>query len=337
MRRRDREDADGDETAGSPADRPARPPAQDLAFGKRDPDLVSSVADRLARLDLRARADADASELQETADGIDAARRSHRRAGRRSRSRPPVRGGAGQTGGASRRERQVAGSGSKPLLDAAVVPLATNPTCGSSWLISAARTSRSIDDTSVDEVIACWLLARSRAHDRRSMTSGSSSRTTRTRSPPYRSSTAIHISSDSRFKDDQGTGQRHRTSATPWTPEGLWAAYEALDRSKVRGSGQRTLTDLVSLVRFTLGEEDELVPYPETVNERFAGWLLQQEQAGRTFTHGAAAWLEEIRDHIAASMGISTDDFDYMPFVERGGIGKAYEVFGTTLARYWTN
>ena len=31
-------------------------------------------------------------------------------------------------------------------------------------------------------------------------------------------------------------------------------------------------------------------------------------------------------------MSISTDDLDYTPFVERGGIGKAYEVFGDRLA-----
>src|SRR5207245_2800447 len=35
-----------------------------------------------------------------------------------------------------------------------------------------------------------------------------------------------------------------------WTPEILWRAYEQLDRSKVRGSGQRVLTDLVSLVSY---------------------------------------------------------------------------------------
>jgi type I restriction enzyme R subunit len=32
-----------------------------------------------------------------------------------------------------------------------------------------------------------------------------------------------------------------------WTPEALWHAYETLDRAKVRGSGRRILTDLVSL------------------------------------------------------------------------------------------
>ena len=88
-----------------------------------------------------------------------------------------------------------------------------------------------------------------------------------------------------------------------WTPEQLWQAYEALDRSRVRGSGERVLTDLVSLVRFALDQDDELVAYPELVRERFHAWLLQQENAGRTFTPEQLAWLERIRDHVAASLG----------------------------------
>jgi type I restriction enzyme, R subunit len=92
------------------------------------------------------------------------------------------------------------------------------------------------------------------------------------------------------------------------------------------------LTDVVSLVRFTLQQDDELVPYPELVRERFKAWLLQQDNAGRSFTDEQLAWLERIRDHIAASLGITAGDFDYTPFVEQGGIGKAYELFGEGLS-----
>ena len=51
----------------------------------------------------------------------------------------------------------------------------------------------------------------------------------------------------------------------------------------------------------------------------------------RTFTPAQLAWLERIRDHVAASLAISAEDFDYTPFVEHGGIGKAYELFGDEL------
>lgn len=112
-----------------------------------------------------------------------------------------------------------------------------------------------------------------------------------------------------------------------WTPEQLWSAYEQLDGSKVRGSGSRVLTDMVSLVRYSLGQEDELVAYPDLVNQRFSNWLAQQTQAGVTYTPEQLSWLEAIRDHIAASIDITTDDLDYTPFSDQGGIGRASQLF----------
>jgi type I restriction enzyme, R subunit len=116
-----------------------------------------------------------------------------------------------------------------------------------------------------------------------------------------------------------------------WTPEVLWEAYERLDRSKVHGSGERTLADLVSLVRFAVHDEEELVPYAEQVRGRFDNWLAQQESAGRMFTREQMRWLEMIRDQVAASLGIEINDFDYVPFNQEGGVAKAAKVFGTDL------
>jgi type I restriction enzyme R subunit len=96
----------------------------------------------------------------------------------------------------------------------------------------------------------------------------------------------------------------------------------------VRGSGTRVLTDVVSLVRFAIGQEDELVPYSEQVNDRFAAWMTQQEVNGRTFTDDQRALLEDIRDHVASSLRIEPDDFEYAPFTQRGGIGRLFELFG---------
>jgi type I restriction enzyme R subunit len=99
----------------------------------------------------------------------------------------------------------------------------------------------------------------------------------------------------------------------------------------VRGGGQRIVTDLVSLVRFALEQDNELVPYTETVNERFAGWLAQQEQQGRTFTPEQLEWLERIRDVIGSSLTVTVDDLDDAPFAERGGLGGAYALFASEL------
>ena len=91
------------------------------------------------------------------------------------------------------------------------------------------------------------------------------------------------------------------------------------------------LTDLVSLVRFALKQENELVPFSESVHQRFDNWLTQQEQAGRTFSADQLVWLERIRDHLATSLTIETEDFNYVPFVEHGGLGAATLEFGSEL------
>jgi type I restriction enzyme R subunit len=80
-----------------------------------------------------------------------------------------------------------------------------------------------------------------------------------------------------------------------------------------------------------LHEEDELVPFPERVAERYRAWLLQQENQGREFTPEQVTWLERIRDTISASLAITREDFQYAPFAERGGLGKAVELFGEAL------
>ena len=110
--------------------------------------------------------------------------------------------------------------------------------------------------------------------------------------------------------------------------DGLWQAYAQLDKSRVRGSGPRVLTDLVSLVKFAIKQDDELAPFRDKVNERFDAWLAGQESNGRTFTVEQRRWLLLIRDHIAGSYAIEREDFDDVPFSQHGGLGKLYEVFG---------
>ena len=42
--------------------------------------------------------------------------------------------------------------------------------------------------------------------------------------------------------------------------------------------------------------------------------------------------MEDIKDHIAGSVSIEPADLQYAPFAQRGGIGRAYQVFGDGLA-----
>lgn len=117
-----------------------------------------------------------------------------------------------------------------------------------------------------------------------------------------------------------------------WSETQLWNAYAALEKSKVKGaSSKRILTDLVSLVRFAMHQENELVPFPERVNTNFKAWLASQESSGKKFTEEQRRWLEMIRDHIAANLGIEPDDFEYAPFSQQGGLGKAHQLFTDKL------
>lgn len=116
------------------------------------------------------------------------------------------------------------------------------------------------------------------------------------------------------------------------TPELLWQAYEQLEKSKVRGAGaQKLLTNIISLVRFAVGTSDVLEPFSETVNRRFDSWLAQQEKAGRKFTPEQREWLFMIKEHIATSLSIAMEDFEYAPFYEKGGAMKVHRLFGEEL------
>jgi type I restriction enzyme R subunit len=115
----------------------------------------------------------------------------------------------------------------------------------------------------------------------------------------------------------------------------LWQAYATLRKDKVKGATQRRLlTDLVSLVRFAMQQTNELVPYPERVQANFKAWLAQHQQAdSNPFTQEQQHWLEMIRDHIAANLGIEIDDFEYAPFNAQGGLGKVHQLFGAELSK----
>ena len=107
--------------------------------------------------------------------------------------------------------------------------------------------------------------------------------------------------------------------------EALWFAYQQRFPNRVRGNVEQW-TDLISLIRFAIGESVFLEPFRVTVNRNFEEWL-----AGRTFTSEQLNWLQLIRDHITTSLDIRMDDFEYTPFAELGNGAKVYQLFGDDL------
>ena len=60
---------------------------------------------------------------------------------------------------------------------------------------------------------------------------------------------------------------------------------------------------------------------------------MDKAKAGAVFTPEQLAWLGLIRDHIATAISIEPEDFEYTPFGERGGLGKAHQLFGEQLPK----
>ena len=54
-------------------------------------------------------------------------------------------------------------------------------------------------------------------------------------------------------------------------------------------------------------------------------------KAAIKLTAGQLACLNLVRDHVATSLSIDPEDFEFTPFNQRGGLGKAHQLFGEQL------
>ncbi len=144
--------------------------------------------------------------------------------------------------------------------------------------------------------------------------------------------------------------QKLRDTHATWTEDRLWDAFAATSPAQVKGRSQSgRFADLVALVRFALEQQPVLEPFAESVHERFEKWLSSKSAAVKSvkvthpqspanggihpFTPEQLSWLSLIRDHIATSLSIEPDDFGYAPFSQRGGLGKAHQLFGDNLSK----
>jgi type I restriction enzyme R subunit len=117
------------------------------------------------------------------------------------------------------------------------------------------------------------------------------------------------------------------------TTERLWSAYARVQASQVKGADKkRQLTDLVSLVRFALGLDGEIEPFADEVDRRFQAWIWRHNaQRGTAFSAEQTEWLRLMKEHIASSCSISREDFDYAELADKGGLQKAWGLFGKEL------
>ena len=112
------------------------------------------------------------------------------------------------------------------------------------------------------------------------------------------------------------------------TVERLWNCYAIKQPDKVKGGTIAQLVDLIALVRFEMGNTDNLTPFSERVNYNFQQWSFRRNAGAVHFTDEQMDWLRLIKDHIAASLSVVPEDLDLSPFDRKGGLGRFYEVFG---------
>ncbi len=128
-----------------------------------------------------------------------------------------------------------------------------------------------------------------------------------------------------------------RDNHAAWTEDRLWDAYAVTVPGKVKGRSQAgRFADLVALVRFTLEKQPVLAPFADSVQERFNEWLMDKAKADmvagrKSFTPEQIIWLNLIREHIATAISIDPEDLELSPFNQRGGLGKAHQLFGDEL------
>lgn len=113
----------------------------------------------------------------------------------------------------------------------------------------------------------------------------------------------------------------------------VWQAYKRLEASQVRGAPvDEQLTEVVSLVRYALGQTDTLEPIDAVVERRFNLWLGREKKAGREYNAEQEGWLRAIAAYLAANAEIAPRDFMEVPsLADQGGILRARQVLGNGL------
>ncbi|HMT94314.1 DEAD/DEAH box helicase family protein [uncultured Thiothrix sp.] len=115
------------------------------------------------------------------------------------------------------------------------------------------------------------------------------------------------------------------------SPHYVWEAYAQLDQVQVATPAQELVT-LVSLLRRVTGLDGVLMPFGEQVNRNFQRWILQQNAGQHNkFSVEQVEWLRMLRDHVASSFHVEVDDLDYTPFDGLGGRGRMWQLFGEEM------
>ncbi len=268
--------------------------------GNTSPEIVSSLASRLARIEPPARQARAAARSQELAGGVPlqaiVQRASWRRSTPTGTSRRPARAEK-LPAGADAVRRQRSRRRPQALIKEAA-RAARRRTRSSGTSIARPQDAGRADHRHVtkDEVLEAGFSdeAQGEGQGARRVASRSSSRRTRTRSPRSRSSTRSPTRSGSASRTSRRWPRRSRRRRGRGRPSCSGGPTRRSTRSKVQGAGRDAAPDRRR--RRWSGSPStrttKLVPFAEQVEERFQNWLAQQENRGRRFTPEQREWLD---------------------------------------------
>ena len=318
-------------TGSRPLDRqPSKSFEQVLNYAARggtDPDALTTLAARLARLQRRL-APEELAELKDLAGGesLSALARGLFRAcdpGAQTEA-AKARSGAAAPGEAQRAEA------ARALARAAAAPF-MKPAFRRRLLALRRESEQTIDRHSIDEVLysgfdaAAVEKARAKVADFRAWIAANRDELTALQLL-YAGTRPLKLSLED-LRELRAALARPPVSATPAQ---LWRAFEAAEAEKVAGGGGESLADLVSLARHALIPAGTLTPYRDELMARYRAWL-DERGGGGAFGAEQREWLDRMAEHIAESLAIAPDDFDLGWFGQHGSLGRAHALFGDAL------
>ena len=304
-----------------------------IALGNREPEVLESLAGRLVRLEKRFD-EALAAEVRSTAKGQTLCEIAQTLLTATNPDNVETKAKEGKDQYFQPTEKDLQTAQAK-LMQEAVAPLASNPALRQ-LLIKIHQTSEQVIDVITrDRVLFAGASQQTTQNAEQVITSfrdyiekhkAEITALQLLYSRPYR-----HRLTEPMLKELE---KKLREQHAAWTEDRLWDAFAAVAPKKVKGRSQAgRFADLVALVRFALEREQVLEPFAQTVNQRFIEWIERNIAKDIMFTPEQRAWLELIRDHIATAISIEPNDFNYAPFSQRGGLGKAHQLFGNDLPK----
>jgi type I restriction enzyme R subunit len=301
-----------------------------VALGKRDEDTLTTLAGRLARLDREISRD-EAKKLTELSGGKSLSQLSNSLLAAVNPDKI-----AEKAAGPGAEPHEVASehleTARKELIDEACAPFDL-PALRDALAKAKQEAEQTIDITTIDKVIVSGFDAAAKEKAENILKSF------REYIEQHKAEiTALQILFSRPFKQRltepmlKELEKKLRDNHAAWTEDNLWNAFAVTAPGKVKGKSQAgRFADLVALVRFALEQQPVLAPFADSVTERFNEWLMDKAKSGTAFTPEQLGWLNLIRDHIATAISIEPEDLELSPFNQRGGLGKAHQLFGDQL------